>query len=200
MLKKKITKILVGTNNIGKLREIRDLLPKNLEIYSTSDFKIKSPVENGKTFEENSLIKAKYFSKKSKMTCLSDDSGLEIDILDGDPGIYSARWGGKKGDFIKAMNRVFKELDKKNKNWKNKKIKARFVCALTIYRPNQKITNSVAKIEGHISPSMKGKNGFGYDPIFIPRGKKITFGEMKPSQKYKIDHRYKAYRKIKKFF
>ena len=200
MLKKKITKILVGTNNIGKLREIRDLLPKNLEIYSTRDFKIKSPVENGKTFEENSLIKAKYFSKKSKMICLSDDSGLEIDILDGDPGIYSARWGGKKGDFIKAMNRVFKELDKKNKNWKNKKIKARFVCALTIYRPNQKITNSVAKIEGHISPSMKGKNGFGYDPIFIPRGKKITFGEMKPSQKYKIDHRYKAFSKIKKFF
>ena len=200
MLKKKITKILIGTNNIGKLKEIRDLLPKNLEIYSTRDFKIKSPVENGKTFEENSLIKAKYFSKKSKMTCLSDDSGLEIDILDGDPGIYSARWGGKKGDFVKAMNRVFKELDKKNKNWKNKKIKARFVCALTIYRPNQKITNSVAKIEGHISPSMKGKNGFGYDPIFIPRGKKITFGEMKPSQKYKIDHRYKAFSKIKKFF
>ena len=200
MLKKKITKILIGTNNIGKLKEIRDLLPKNLEIYSTSDLKIKSPIENGKTFEENSLIKAKYFSKKSKMTCLSDDSGLEIDILDGDPGIYSARWGGKKGDFIKAMNRVFKELDKKNKNWKNKKIKARFVCALTIYRPNQKITNSVAKIEGHISPSMKGKNGFGYDPIFIPRGKKITFGEMKPSQKYKIDHRYKAFSKIKKFF
>ena len=200
MLKKKITKILIGTNNIGKLKEIRDLLPKNLEIYSTRDFKIKSPVENGKTFEENSLIKAKYFSKKSKMTCLSDDSGLEIDILDGDPGIYSARWGGKKGDFIKAMNRVFKELDKKNKNWKNKKIKARFVCALTIYGPNQKIINSVAKIEGHISPSMKGKNGFGYDPIFIPRGKKITFGEMKPSQKYKIDHRYKAFSKIKKFF
>ena len=200
MLKKKITKILVGTNNIGKLREIKDLLPKNLEIYSTRDFKIKSPVENGKTFEENSLIKAKYFSKESKMTCLSDDSGLEIDILDGDPGIYSARWGGKKGDFIKAMNRVFKELDKKNKNWKNKKIKARFVCALTIYGSNQKIINSVAKIEGHISPSMKGKNGFGYDPIFIPRGKKITFGEMKASQKYKIDHRYKAFSKIKKFF
>jgi len=200
MLKKKITKILVGTNNIGKLREIKDLLPKNLEIYSTRDFKIKSPVENGKTFEENSLIKAKYFSKESKMTCLSDDSGLEIDILDGDPGIYSARWGGKKGDFIKAMNRVFKELDKKNKNWKNKKIKARFVCALTIYGPNQKIINSLAKIEGHISPSMKGKNGFGYDPIFIPRGKKITFGEMKASQKYKIDHRYKAFKKIKKFF
>jgi XTP/dITP diphosphohydrolase len=199
MLKKKIKKILVGTNNAGKLREIRDLLPKNLEIYSTSDFKIKSPVENGKTFEENSLIKARYFSKKSKMICLSDDSGLEIDILEGSPGIYSARWGGKKGNFIKAMNRVFKELDKKSKNWKTKKIKARFICALTIYGPNQKTINSVGKIEGHISPTMKGRNGFGYDPIFIPKGKKITFGEMKASQKYKIDHRFKAFKEIKKF-
>jgi XTP/dITP diphosphohydrolase len=200
MLKKKITKILVGTNNAGKLKEIRDLLPKNLKIYSTSDFKIKSPVENGKTFEENSLIKARYFSKKSKMICLSDDSGLEIDALEGAPGIYSARWGGKKGNFIKAMDRVFKELDKKNKNWKSKKIKARFICALTIYGHNKKIISSVGKIEGHISSLKKGRNGFGYDPIFIPIGKKITFGEMKLSQKYKMDHRHKAFKKIKKFF
>ena len=200
MLMKKITKILLGTNNSGKLKEIRGLLPKNLEIYSTSDFKIKSPAENGKTFKENSLIKARYFSKKSKMICLSDDSGLEIDALDGDPGIYSARWGGKKGNFIKAMNRVFKELDKKNKNWKTKKIKARFVCALTIYGPNQNTISSIGKIEGHISSSMKGENGFGYDPIFIPKSKKITFGEMKPLQKHKMDHRFEAFKKIKKFF
>ena len=200
MLKKKIKKILIGTNNIGKLKEIKDLLPKNLEIYSTSDFKIKSPAENGKTFKENSLIKARYFSKKTKMICLSDDSGLEIDALEGKPGIYSARWGGKKGDFNKAMNRVFKELNKKDKNWRNKKIKARFICALTIYGPDQKIINSIGKIEGYISPFMKGRNGFGYDPIFIPKGKKITFAEMKPFQKYKIDHRYKAFKKIKKFF
>ena len=98
------------------------------------------------------------------------------------------------------MNRVLKTLDKKNKNWKTKKIKARFICALTIYGPNQKTINSVGKVEGYISPCIKGKNGFGYDPIFIPKGKKITFGEMKPSQKYKIDHRFKAFKKIKKFF
>ena len=200
MLKKKIKKLLIGTNNSGKLKEIRDLLPKTLEIYSPSNLKIKSPVENGKTFEENSLIKAKFFSKKTKMICLSDDSGLEIDVLEGDPGIHSARWGGKKGDFVKAMTRVFKELDKKNKYWKTKKIKARFVCALTIYHLDKKIISSIGKIEGHISSSMKGKNGFGYDPIFIPIGKKITFGEMKPSLKYKIDHRFKAFKKIKKFF
>ena len=200
MLKRKITKLLVGTNNKGKLKEIKDLLPNNLEIYSPLDFKIKSPLENGKTFEENSLIKARYFSKKSKITSLSDDSGLEVDFLNGEPGIYSARWGGKKGDFKKAMNRVFKELDKKDKNWKQKKIKARFVCALTVYNSNKKLISSVGKIEGSISPVMKGKNGFGYDPIFIPKGKKITFGEMKASEKYKIDHRFKAFKKIKKLF
>ena len=200
MLKKKITKLLIGTNNSGKLEEIRGLLPKNLELYSTLDFKIKSPTENGKTFKENSLIKARYFSKKTKMVCLSDDSGLEIDILGGNPGIYSARWGGKKGDFVKAMNRVFRELYKKKENWKTKKIKARFICALTIFGPNHKTITSIGKVEGYISSSMKGKNGFGYDPIFTPKGKKITFGEMNPSQKYKIDHRSKAFKKIKKFF
>ena len=200
MLKKKITKILVGTNNSGKLKEIRDLLPKNVEIYSASDFQIKSPIESGKTFEENSLIKAKYFSRKSNMVCLSDDSGLEIDLLEGNPGIYSARWGGKKGNFVKAMNRVFKELDKKDRNWKIKKIKARFICSLTIYGPSQNTINAIGKIEGQISDSMRGENGFGYDAIFIPKGKKITFGEMKPLLKYKLDHRSKAFKKIKKFF
>ena len=171
-----------------------------MQLCSGKDFKIKSPPENGKTFKENSLIKAKFFSKKSKMICLSDDSGLEIDALNGDPGIYSARWGGNKGDFKKAMNRVFKELDKKDKDWRQKKIKARFICALTIYDKNKEIINSLGKVEGFISPIIKGKNGFGYDPIFIPLGKKITFGEMRASQKYKIDHRFKAFKKIKKLF
>tara|TARA_B110001452_G_scaffold233910_1_gene211929 strand:+ start:34 stop:630 length:597 start_codon:yes stop_codon:yes gene_type:complete len=197
---KKILKILVGTNNKGKLREIKDLLPKNLKIYSPSDFKVKSPVENGKTFQENSLIKARFFSKKTKMMCLSDDSGLEIDILNKKPGIYSARWGGKNGDFSKAIRRVFKELDKKDKNWKLRKIKARFICALTLYENNKILKKSIGKIEGFISSTMKGKKGFGYDPIFIPKGKNITFGEMRPSIKYKIDHRSKAFKKIKKFF
>ena len=200
MLMKKIIKILVGTNNKGKLKEIRNLLPKNLIIFSPSDLKIKSPIENGKTFEENSLIKARYFSNKSKMICLADDSGLEIDILGLEPGIYSARWGGKKGDFHKAIKRIFKELDKKDKDWKLKKIKARFVCALTVYESKKKIINSIGKVEGYIASRMKGRNGFGYDPIFIPKGKKITFGEMKLNEKYKIDHRFKAFKKIKKLF
>ena len=200
MLKKKIIKLLIGTNNSGKLREIKDLLPKNLKTYSPNDFKIRSPAENGKTFLENSEIKAKFFSKKSKMICLSDDSGLEIDILNGAPGIYSARWGGKNANFNKAMKKVFKELSIKDKNWKTKKIKARFICALTIYWPNKKVIHSLGKIEGYIAPLLKGKNGFGYDPIFIPSGKKKTFGEMIPQEKHKIDHRFIAFKKIKKFF
>ena len=200
MLNKKITKILIGTNNTGKIKEIRDLLPKSLKIYSTEDLKIKSPVENGNSFLENSFIKAQYYSNKSKMICLSDDSGLEIDILDGAPGIYSARWGGKNNDFNKAINKVFKEINKKDNNWQFKKITARFICALTIYWPNGKTINSLGKIKGYISYKKKGKNGFGYDPIFKPLNKKITFGEMMPKEKYKIDHRSKAFKKIKKFF
>ena len=200
MLIKKITKIIIGTNNKGKLREIKNLLPKNLQIYSPSVLKIKSPIENGKSFLENSLIKAKFFSKKSRIPCLADDSGLEIDILDGAPGIYSSRWAGKKNNFNKAINKVFKEINKKDKNWKIKKIKACFVCALTIYWPNGKSINSIGKVKGYISTKKKGKNGFGYDPIFKPLKSKFTFGQMKSKNKYKIDHRFQAFKKIKKFF
>ena len=120
---KKISKLLIGSNNKGKVKEIKALLPKRIKIYSTSDFNIKSPVENGKTFEDNSIIKSKYFSKKTNLPCLADDSGLEIDILDKAPGIYSARWGGKNSDFNKAIKRVYKELNKKDKNWKKKKLR-----------------------------------------------------------------------------
>tara|TARA_B100000902_G_C27177366_1_gene847082 strand:- start:211 stop:813 length:603 start_codon:yes stop_codon:yes gene_type:complete len=200
MLKKKINSLLIGTNNRGKLREIRSLLPKSLKIYSILDFKIKSPIENGKSFKENSLIKSRFFSKKTNLVCLADDSGLEIDLLNKKPGIYSARWGGEKNNFKKAIKKVYMELNKKDINWKKKNIKARFICALSISFLNKKIACELGKIEGTISDKPKGKNGFGYDPIFIPKNKKKTFGEMKPSQKFKIDHRYKAFKKIKKFF
>tara|TARA_X000000368_G_scaffold395572_1_gene363127 strand:+ start:251 stop:853 length:603 start_codon:yes stop_codon:yes gene_type:complete len=199
MQNKKIRKILIGTNNKGKFKEIRGLLPRYIKTYSTSDFKLKSPKENGKNFVQNSIIKSKYFSKKSNLICIADDSGLEIDLLNKKPGIYSARWGGKNSDFNKAIKKVFKELSKKDKNWKNKNIKARFICALSISYPNKKIASVIGKVEGKISPKAKGKNGFGYDPIFIPKNKKKTFGEMKLFQKYKIDHRYQAFKKIKKF-
>ena len=199
MKNKKISKLIIGTNNKGKIKEIRDLLPNYIKTLSTLNLNLKSPRENGKTFEQNSLIKSKYFSKKTNLICLADDSGIEIDILNKKPGIFSARWGGKNSNFSKAIKRVYRELDKKDKNWKNKKIKARFICALSLSYLNKKIACVIGKVEGSISHHPKGKNGFGYDPIFIPYKSNKTFGEMKPSKKYKLDHRYNAFKKIRKF-
>tara|TARA_B100000941_G_scaffold38348_1_gene22767 strand:+ start:347 stop:949 length:603 start_codon:yes stop_codon:yes gene_type:complete len=199
MKSKKISQLLIGTNNKGKLREIKALLPKNIKIFSTSDFNLRSPKENGKTFSENSLIKAKFFSKKSNQICMSDDSGLEIKLLDNQPGIFSARWGGKKNNFDLAIKKVFKKLDNNVLNWRNRKINAKFICALTIYWPSGKFITKIGSIDGRISNNKVGKKGFGYDPIFIPLGSKKTFGQMSPKKKYKIDHRYRAFQKIKKF-
>ena len=199
MSKQRINKLLIGTNNKGKLREIKSLLPKSIKIYSTSEFNLKSPVENGKTFKENSLIKSKYFSKKTGHICIADDSGLEIDCLNKSPGIFSARWAGKKGNFNQSIKKVYRELNKNDKNWKNKKIKARFICALSISYFNKSIACVLGKVEGYISNEPKGNNGFGYDPIFIPEKKNKTFAQMRPSQKFKIDHRFKAFKKIKRF-
>ena len=199
MYKKKILKLLIGSNNEGKIKEIRDLLPKNVEIYTPKNLGLKSPIENGKTFRENSIIKAKFFSKKRKMICLADDSGLEIDILSGAPGIFSSRWRGKKKNFSSAIKKVYREINKVNKNSFKKKITARFICSLTIYWPDDFSINVIGKIEGSISSKKKGNNGFGYDPIFIPANSKLTFGEMKSKDKHKVDHRFQAFKKIKKF-
>ena len=200
MLKKKITSLLLGSNNQGKIDEFKELLPKSVTLCSAKSYKINSPVENRKTFRGNSLLKAKYFSKKTNKICLADDSGLEINILNKMPGIYSARWAGKNNNFNIEIKKIFKQLNNKDKNWKKKNIRARFICALTIYWPNGKFITSLGKIDGRISNKKKGKLGFGYDPIFIPEGKKLTFGEISRSEKARIDHRMKAYIKIKKFF
>ena len=200
MSKKKIKEIFIGSNNKGKLKEIADLLPKSLKLYSNLDYKIPSPIETGISFHENSLLKAKYFSKKTKKICMSDDSGIEIDILNKKPGVYSADWAGKKRNFDLAIKKVYREISNKDKNWKKKKITARFICVLTIFWPNGKFVSKTGKIEGRISKLKKGKNGFGYDPIFIPKGKRLTFGELEPQKKYKIDHRFNAFKKIRKFF
>ena len=200
MLKKKIKEIVVGSNNDGKIKEIKDLLPKYYTITSPKDYGLKSPKENGNTFLKNSLIKAKHFSKKTKKICIADDSGLEIDLLNNQPGIYSARWGGKRGDFNLAISKVYQKLSKVDKNWKTKKIKARFICALTIYGLKKNPIQSLGIVNGRISKKKIGNKGFGYDPIFIPNGYTKTFGEMDPKLKMSIDHRFKAYLKIKNFF
>ena len=195
----KITEIIIGTNNQGKHKEICDLLPGDIKKYSPKELNIPSPEESGKSFKENSFIKASYFSKKINKICLSDDSGLEIDLLKGRPGIYSSRWAGEKNNFDLAIRKVFMEMDSVKKNWKNEN-KARFICNMTLYWPDGKNFSSEGYIEGKISGIKKGNNGFGYDPIFIPNGYNKTFAEMEPKLKMSIDHRFNAFLKLKKFF
>ena len=195
----KIKKIIIGTNNQGKYKEIYNLLPDEVEKYSPKEFNILTPEETGKSFEENSYIKASYFSKKTNMICLSDDSGLEVDLLNGEPGIYSSRWSGEKNNFNLAIKKIFEKMDSLKKDWTDRN-SAKFICCMTIYWPGGKNFTSKGVIKGKISNKKKGNNGFGYDPIFIPEGHTKTFGEMKPELKMSIDHRFMAYVKIKNFF
>jgi XTP/dITP diphosphohydrolase len=195
---KKVKSLLVATNNKGKLLEIKKLLPNTINFYSPKDFKLAEPVESGKTFEANAIIKARYCAERSKLISLSDDSGLEVLALKGRPGIYSARWAGKSKNFDTAIKKVFLELKKKKKL--NKSNKARFYCSLAIAWPDGKCKTFSGTVNGKISLISKGKKGFGYDPIFIAQGYKKTFGEISPDLKDKISHRYKAFSKIKRFF
>tara|TARA_Y100001970_G_scaffold168693_1_gene206306 strand:- start:4808 stop:5398 length:591 start_codon:yes stop_codon:yes gene_type:complete len=188
----KIKKILIGTNNKGKFKEISDLLPKDVEKVSPEIFNLDIPIENGKTFLENSEIKADFFCKKTNLVTLSDDSGLEIESLNGAPGIFSARWAKEFGSFDNAMNEIIKKVNKANKG-----TYARFICSLTMQWPDGKKISELGIIKGKISQK-KGKNGFGYDPIFIPAGYSKTFGEMNYKEKILIDHRYIAYKKLEK--
>ena len=195
----KIKEIIIGTNNEGKYKEICSMLPNEVKKRSPKEFGILSPEETGESFEKNSFIKASYFSKKTNLICLSDDSGLKIDLLKGQPGIYSSRWSSYKNNFDLAIKRVFEEMSKIKKDWKNDS-SARFVCCMTLCWPNGKSYSTQGIVKGRISNIKKGKNGFGYDPIFIPDGYNQTFAEMMPNMKMSIDHRFKAFLKIKKFF
>ncbi len=193
---KKIKEILIATNNPGKFRELKEILPKNIKYYKPKNFHLKEPVENGKTFKANAKIKSLYAAKKVGMICISDDSGLEIDALNKRPGIYSARWAGPKKDFNLAIKKVFRLLKKINKL----DSRARFICAISIAFPDGKSFEFQGKIEGRVSFPARGKMGFGYDPIFIPTSETKTFAEMTKYKKSALSHRYNAFMKIKKYF
>ena len=185
-------KILIGTHNDGKFKEISFLLTKKVKKISPKTLKIKSPRETGKTFESNAKLKAKYFAKFTDYPVISDDSGLCIRSLKNQPGIYSARWAKRYGSFNKAMKFILKKMVKK------KDRSATFICSLALITNKKKIVSATGKIKGFISSKIKGKNGFGYDPIFIPNKKSITFGQMLKKKKIKMDHRYIAFKKLKK--
>ena len=186
----KIDKILVGTHNKGKFIEMSDLLPKKIKKISPIDLDIKSPIENGKTFEENSEIKAEFFCKNSNLVTLSDDSGLEVDALNGEPGIFSSRFAEDLGGFENAMKKILERIKKINKG-----SKAQFISSLTIQWPDGKKITETGVIKGSLT-DIRGENGFGYDPIFLPEGYSKTFAEMNYKEKLKIDHRQIAYKKL----
>ena len=185
-------KILIGTHNAGKFKEIAYLISKNYKKISPVSLKIKSPKETGKSFISNSKLKVRFFSKHVNYPVISDDSGLCIQALNNKPGIYSARLAKKHGGFAKAMKFILKKM----KNKKNRK--AIFVCSLSFKKNNGKIVSAEGRLKGNISYKIIGKKGFGYDPIFIPIKKTITFGQMLKSKKMKMDHRYIAFQKLKK--
>ena len=185
-------KILIGTYNKGKFREIAYLISNNIKKISPYSLKIKSPKETGKTFASNSKLKVNFFSKFVNYPVISDDSGLCVKALNNKPGIHSARLANKKGGFLQAMKFILKKLEaKKNRS-------AFFVCNLSYKNSEGKIISVEGKIRGKISKKIIGKKGFGYDPIFIPNNRNITFGQMTKSTKIKIDHRFKAFKKLKK--
>ena len=185
-------KILIGTHNKGKFREIAYLLSKKYKKVSPVSLKIPSPKETSKSFSGNSKLKVNFFSKFVDFPVISDDSGLCISSLKNKPGVYSARLAKRHGSFSKAMVFILKKM-------KNKKDRsAVFICSLSFKYPKKKLINVTGKIKGSIARSIRGKKGFGYDPIFIPNKYEKTFGQFSKLKKMRMDHRYQAFKKLKR--
>ena len=183
-------KLIIASHNQGKVSEIKDLLSRyEVDVSSSENFGMKEPEENGDSFEENALIKASETANFCGQIALSDDSGLCVDDLDGDPGIFSARWAGPKKDFLKAS----KDIEKKLIEIGSSNYSAYFICVLAVCWPDGESRIFKGKIKGNLNFPPKGNLGFGYDPIFIPRNYDITFGEMDPIIKHKISHRSVAF-------
>ncbi len=181
--------LLIATHNKGKAREISDLLrPYVSKFYTASDLGLEEPEETGATFTENAILKAKAAAKISGKVSLSDDSGLAVNALNGDPGIYSARWGGENKDFNLAMKKVSEALeDSKDRS-------AYFVCVLALAWPDGHTETFEGRVNGEIVWPMRGTQGFGYDPIFQADGYDITFAQMNPEEKHAISHRANAFK------
>ena len=186
-------KLVIASHNAGKVREIGELLaPYQVEVISAKDLNLPEPDETGTTFAENAELKARAAAQGANLPALADDSGLVVDGLNGDPGIYSARWAGPDKDFDMAMQRILDGLkDQDNRN-------ARFVCALSLAWPDGRIQTFLGKVEGTISQALAGDRGFGYDPIFVPNGHQVTFAQMDGPAKNAISHRSDAFNQLVK--
>ena len=183
-------RLVIASHNPGKVEEIAALLaPFRVETVAAAELGIPEPEETGDSFEANAELKARAAAARSELPALADDSGLVVPALGGAPGIYSARWAGPAKDFGKAMERVHRELGDRDRA-------ARFVAVLAVARPDSRTELFRGEVEGRLTWPPRGDRGFGYDPIFIPAGGTLTFGEMDPAEKHRISHRARAFAKL----
>ena len=189
-------KLIVASHNPGKVKEINELLgPYGVEAISAGSLGLPEPEETGTTFEANAMLKSEAAAKGAGLVALADDSGLCVDALDGDPGIYSARWAGPAKDFALAMRNVEEKLQAKGATTPAKR-RAHFVSVLSVAWPDGHVDNFEGRVHGTLVWPPRGSRGFGYDPMFLPDGRSETFGEMDPDAKHEISHRAVAFRKL----
>jgi XTP/dITP diphosphohydrolase len=191
------TRLVVASHNPGKVREILDLVaPHGLSVVSAAELELPEPEETGTTFAANAELKAAAAARSSGLPALADDSGLEVEALGGAPGIYSARWAGPSKDFAVAMRRVADELEARDAWGAAPGPRANFTAALCLAWPDGKTAIFEGKVYGHLVWPPRGSRGFGYDPMFVPEGHSLTFGEMEPDAKHAISHRARAFRQF----
>ncbi len=189
-------RLVVASHNPGKVREIDDLLrPLGVAALSAGELGLPEPVEDGATFAENALIKARAAASASGLPALADDSGLCVDALGGEPGIHSARWGGPDKDFAMAMRKVEDRLQEAGATTPERR-KAHFACALALAWPDGEEEVFEGQVHGHLVWPPRGEKGFGYDPVFQPNGHDITFAQMDPRKKHAMSHRARAFEKF----
>lgn len=186
-------KLVIASHNPGKVREIEDLLrPLGIAVVGAAALGLVEPEETGLTFAENAALKARLAADAAKLPALADDSGLAVAALDGAPGIYSARWAGPAKDFSFAMRKVEEALQGKDDR------RAKFVAALALAWPDGRCEVFEGEVAGALVWPPRGTKGFGYDPMFVPAGYTITFGEMEPAKKHEMSHRARAFAKLVK--
>jgi XTP/dITP diphosphohydrolase len=196
-------RLVIATHNPGKLKEMRELLmPYGIEAVSAGELGLAEPAESGTSFKENARIKASAAATAAGLPAFADDSGLTVDALDGDPGIYSARWAGPEKDFRHAMQTVEDKLRERGAQERSQR-NAHFVSALCLAWPDGHVEEFEGKVDGTLVWPPRGARGFGYDPMFLPSGHTRTFGEMTNVEKHGLpprgkglSHRARAFLKL----
>lgn len=186
-------RLVLATHNPGKVPEIAALLDDNYEIVTAGEVNLPEPDETETTFSGNAMLKARHAAELSGLPAIADDSGMSVAALDGAPGIFSARWAGPGKDFAHAMRKVEERLEEIGATDR----RAWFTSALAVAWPDGPCLVVEGRIDGDLTFPPRGDRGFGYDPIFIPEGGDLTFGEMNPAEKDAVSHRARAFAKLK---